>query len=247
MQPSALFLLTLAGEGEFRYKNVHALLKRGSCFLIDTQIHHEYFPVREGWEFKYLHFWGGGTSELLTCLEQQNSVRTLDEGELGHAEAILDRILDKTEEETIEDYPGLSGEIYSLLMLLMAHDDRKKKEKKKPESARAMADAIEYIRSHYARPVSAHEIARAVGLSRSALFELFELTYGMPPHEYLTQYRLSLAKNMLTNTSLSVTEIAEQAGFRDIYAFSRSFRRRNGMSPSEYRRQNSVPITELPY
>ena len=236
---SALFLLTLAGEGAFRYKDVRTTLKRGSCILIDTRFHHEYYPVREGWEFKYIHFRGGGTPDLLAYLDQRGPVFALDEGELGHAEAILDRILDDTEAETIEDYPAVSGEIYSLLMLLTAHD-RKKSEKKKPENAEAMVRVIEYIRGHYARSIGANEIARSVGLSRSALFELFRLTYGMPPHEYLTQYRLSLAKKMLTNTSLSVTEIAEQSGFRDIYAFSRSFKRRNGVSPLGYRRQNGV-------
>ena len=236
MEPAALLLLTLAGEGEFRYRNTRTTLGRGSCFLIDTQIHHEYFPVKEGWEFKYILFRGGGASDLLAYLEQHGPVRIFDEGEIGHAEAILDRILNDTEAEVIEDYPGLSGEIYSLLMLLLTHDRRKTE--KKPETIEAMARVIEYIRKNYARPVTAHEIARAVSLSRSALFELFQVTYGMPPHEYLTEYRLSLAKNMLMRTSLSVTEIAEQTGFRDIFAFSRRFKARNGISPSEYRRRN---------
>lgn len=245
MEGSALLLLTLAGEGEFRFRNSRTTLKRGSCFLIDTQFHHEYFPVKEGWEFKYLHFWGGDTPELLAYMEPHGPVFTLDEGELGHAEAILDRILDDTEEEAIEDYPALSGEIYSLIMFLIAHD-RKKTEKKKRDAADAMARVIEYIRGNYKKNIGAREIARSVSMSRSALFELFEITYGMPPHEYLIQYRLSLAKDMLVNTSLSVTEIAEQSGFKDIFAFSRRFKDKTGMSPSEYRRQNSVRIMEPP-
>ena len=90
------------------------------------------------------------------------------------------------------------------------------------------------------------DVAHAVNLSRTGLFELFQKTYGIPPHEYLIEYRLSLAKDMLSNTSLSMTDIAAQTGFRDIFAFSRRFMDKTGMSPSEYRRQNSVQVPELP-
>ena len=239
MEPSALLLLTLSGEGDFRYRGTRVTLKRGSCFLIDTQFHHEYFPVNDGWEFKYVHFRGGNTADLLEYLEPRGPVFTLDEGELWRAETVLGRVLDGTEPETIEDYPGLSGEVYSLLMLLMSHNG-KKPGGESVNTPRPMAYAVDFIRRNYAGDISVAEIARAVNLSRSALFELFRLTYGMPPHEYLTQYRLSVAKNMLTNTSLAITGIAEQTGFRDIYAFSRRFREKNGVPPSEYRRMNKT-------
>ena len=235
---SAQILLTLSGEGELRYRDVRYSLKRGDCILIDSREPHEYYPVSEGWAFKYLHFWGGGTEEYLAYLEQNGApVRLLDEGEFGHAEAILDRIMDGTEEEVIGDYPAISREIYSLITLLMTHD-LKITEKQKPDAGPTVLSAVEFIRKNYNRRISTEDIARAVNLSRTNLFGLFQKAYGIPPHEYLTQYRLSVAKNLLTNTSLSVTEIAEQTGFRDIYAFSRVFRQYTGVPPREFRREN---------
>ncbi|MBO4356167.1 MAG: helix-turn-helix domain-containing protein [Clostridia bacterium] len=238
MEPSFLILLTLSGEGDFRYRNTHTVLKRGSCFLIDARIQHEYYPLKEGWEFKYIHFCTGKNIGLLPFFDKQDPVRILNEGELGRVEAILDRILDETEDEITEDYPSLSGEIYSILMLFITHD-MSKAVKKKPQTAHAVTRAMEYIKNNYSRDISVNDIAREVNFSRSTLFKFFQLTYGMSPHDYLIQYRLLLAKDMLLTTHFSVSEIATRVGFKDIYAFSRRFRERNGMSPSEYRKQNA--------
>ena len=236
--PSALLLLTLSGAGELRYQGGSYPLRRGACMFIDTRNPHEFYPLAEGWEFKYLHFWGGGTGDYLAYLGQNaGPVQSLDEGEIRRAESILDGILDETEAEAIGDYPALSGEIYSLITLLMSHD-RRRAEGQKPDSGSLILRAVEYIRRNYDRTIRTEDIARAVSLSRTNLFALFQKVYGIPPHEYLTEYRLSIAKDLLTNTPLSVTEIAAQTGFRDIYAFSRRFRDRCGMSPLEFRRRS---------
>ena len=75
-------------------------------------------------------------------------------------------------------------------------------------------------------------------LSRGHLSELFTKTYGMAPHEYLTMYRLSHVRQKLANTTLSISDLAEQNGFRDVFALSRVFKKKFGMSPTEYR--NSI-------
>ena len=62
-------------------------------------------------------------------------------------------------------------------------------------------------------------------------------TYGISPHDYLISHRISIAKDMLLNTELSISEIAEQTGFRDVFALSRVFRQKQKLSPSEYRRK----------
>ena len=238
--PSALLLLTLSGSGELRYQGGSYPLGRGACMLIDTRDRHEYYPLAEGWEFKYLHFWGGGTEDYLAYLGQNaGPVQFLDEEEIRRAEAVLDRIMDETEADAIDDYPALSGEIYSLLTLLLSHN-RTTAEKQKPDAGQLVLRAVEYIRRNYDKRIRTSDIARAVSLSRTNLFELFRKVYGIPPHEYLTEYRLSLAKNMLTNTSLSVTEIAVKTGFRDIYSLSRRFRDKCGLSPLEYRRRSGL-------
>ena len=239
---SALLLLTISGAGELRYQGNNYTLRRGACMFIDTRNRHEFYPLVEGWEFKYLHFWGGGTEDYLAYLGQSiGPVHTLDEGELRRVEAVLDRIMEETEAEAISDYPALSSEIYSLLMLLIWYSQQTN-EKQKPDVEQTILRAVAYIQQNYSTKIRTEDLAHALNLSRTNLFELFQKVYGIPPHEYLTQYRLSLAKNMLINTSLSITEIATRTGFRDIYSFSRRFRDKCGMSPLEFRNTSKSTI-----
>jgi AraC-like DNA-binding protein len=105
------------------------------------------------------------------------------------------------------------------------------------KSTTAIQQAAAYIAANYKRNISTQEIADYAFLSRTYMCELFLKNYGMSPHEYLIMYRLAHVQEKLLHSGISVSEIAEQTGFRDIYALSRAFKARFGMSPSEYRKQ----------
>lgn len=100
-----------------------------------------------------------------------------------------------------------------------------------------LEDCVRYIRLHYAENISVDQIARHFGLHRSYLSAAFAKHTGQSPMQYLTCLRLHKGAQMLEETSLSITEIALSVGYPDLYAFSRAFARRYGLSPSEYRKQ----------
>lgn len=231
---SALLLLTLSGEGKLYYRGEVYCLAPGSCMLIDTRHFHEYHCVGEDWEFKYLHFEGAMTMEYLSLITKQYSpVFALSAEEFSSAEEALDRILDSTDGNRVEDYPGISCIIYGILMLLLSHNGQNGSNH--TESTKTISNAAQYIRANYRQAIRTRDIAKAANLSRAYMSELFSRTFGISPHEYLIQFRLSMAKTMLLHSALSMTEIAEQTGFRDAASFSRIFRRENGISPTEYR------------
>jgi len=72
-------------------------------------------------------------------------------------------------------------------------------------------------------------------ISESSFYQHFNVWAGVSPNEYRINMRISAAKSMLRNSSISVREIAEQVGFPDPYYFSRCFRRAVGLSPRAYR------------
>jgi AraC-like DNA-binding protein len=80
------------------------------------------------------------------------------------------------------------------------------------------------------------ELARACSLSRSAFAARFVARVGKPPATYLAHVRLDAATDLLRNTSLSVTLIAEKVGYTSEAAFSRAFRHRYGAPPARWRR-----------
>jgi AraC-like DNA-binding protein len=83
-------------------------------------------------------------------------------------------------------------------------------------------------------------LARASGTSRSVLADRFQRLVGSAPMEYLTQWRMMLAANLLCRGNAPLSRIAEDIGYRTDTAFIRAFRREYGMPPAAWRRQQST-------
>lgn len=94
------------------------------------------------------------------------------------------------------------------------------------------------LRALHARPEHSWtlpELARAAGSSRTVLVERFSALVGMPPMQYLTQWRLQLAADQLARGSAKVAAIGARVGYDSEAAFSRAFKRATGQSPSAWR------------
>lgn len=88
-------------------------------------------------------------------------------------------------------------------------------------------------------PFGRHDIeslALASRYSKSHFIRLFREVFGVTPHDLLTIERLDMAKELIAESNLAISEVAASVGFESRFAFSRLFRKRVGMSASEYRR-----------
>jgi AraC-like DNA-binding protein len=87
------------------------------------------------------------------------------------------------------------------------------------------------------------ELARTAGTSRSVLAERFQQLVGSSPMQYLTQWRMLLAANLLRSSNSSLMRIAEEVGYQTDTAFSRAFRREYGAPPAAWRRSQEKKPT----
>lgn len=87
------------------------------------------------------------------------------------------------------------------------------------------------------------ELGDAVGLSRSALHERFAQLVGQPPMQYLAQWRMQVASQLLLQSTMNVASIALEIGYESEAAFSRAFKRLVGVPPATWRRQRSARAT----
>jgi two-component system response regulator YesN len=92
-----------------------------------------------------------------------------------------------------------------------------------------------YIDENYASTMRLREVADAVNLSRHYFSRLFKMEAGCAFSEYVTRKRLSAAKKLLVDPSLTVAQISERVGFSDASYFSRTFKKHEAISPTEYR------------
>jgi len=104
-----------------------------------------------------------------------------------------------------------------------------------PAPYRAFASIIEYARRHLAEGVSVRAIAKEAGMSVATLERRFGEHFRLTPSGFLTRLRVSRACELLRDTPLNMTEIAEACGYESPAAFSRAFRREMGESPSRFR------------
>ena len=98
--------------------------------------------------------------------------------------------------------------------------------------------AIYYISKNYSTELSVTEIADKIGITRSYLAKCFTETLGISPKQYIIKYRMEKAGDLLTQTTMNVSETARAVGYEDPFSFSKAFKKFHGVSPMEWRSSN---------
>jgi len=105
---------------------------------------------------------------------------------------------------------------------------------------RIVGAALNALHQRPAHDWTLEELAATARSSRSVLAERFQQLVGSSPIQYLTQWRMLLAANLLRRSSASLASIAEEVGYQTDTAFSRAFRREYGLPPAAWRRSNAA-------
>jgi AraC-like DNA-binding protein len=96
--------------------------------------------------------------------------------------------------------------------------------------------ALRLMHGRPAEPWTLEQLAREVGMSRSAFADRFTSYVRIPPMQYLSRWRLQLAAHMLESGSVSVAQAASRVGYQSEAAFNRAFKRQAGAAPGAWRR-----------
>jgi len=95
--------------------------------------------------------------------------------------------------------------------------------------------SLAYIHKNYAHDLNIEELAAQEHLSPSRFRALFKERTGLSPMDYLTALRINHARQLMSQTELTMREIADMVGYEDQLYFSRIFKKRTGFTPSAYR------------
>lgn len=99
---------------------------------------------------------------------------------------------------------------------------------------------LQYINDHFAERITAADIARSASVSVSECLRCFRAVLGLTPANYVRQFRLQRAAELLSGTGEKISEIAALCGFEDASHFSRVFRLWSGCTPASYRQEHSA-------
>ena len=162
-------------------------------------------------------------------------VSAVVEGLLGRMDAA---------KEALSDWENALRKLNLCELLLVINQYVEAQPKRSMESSkvlnRVVCDITNYVSSHYREELSLAVIADSLRLSPSYVSRVFKRETGTGLMEYVSMVRLRAAKELLETTRLSVSEIAETAGFATTGHFTVKFREACGIPPSKYRRQYAV-------
>lgn len=154
----------------------------------------------------------------------------------------LSRLVQMVGEESADQKPGSEFVMSRLLELLLVEAMRSvATENAPPGLLRGLGDerlarALTQMHARINYAWSVDELAKIATLSRSAFFERFRRMVGVAPMEYLLAWRIEIAKELLSDNKLTVSEIAERVGYGSSSAFSVAFSRYVGKPPSQFAR-----------
>ena len=171
---------------------------------------------------RFIHLRGTETSEFAWLQTALNFMIHETQAARPGAEAVVNR---------------LAGVLF--VQMVRAYVERAKSP---PAMLAALADkpvgaALALMHEAPAQPWTLETLARRAGISRSALAARFHQLVGQTPMQYLTLWRMQLARRLLAETTLSTAAVAERSGYQSEAAFSKAFKKAVGKGPGTYRRE----------
>ncbi len=188
----------------------------------------------------YFRFDRANAQLLLKLLPPVVHIRREEEGATR-----LHRIVELISDEAVADRPGRDPILDRLVEVLLVEALRFRSQSVGREeqgllaglSDPALAHTLREIHVDVTRRWTVEQLARAAGMSRAVFAERFSRKIGMPPMQYLLEWRVALAKDLLRREHPSLAEVAERVGYQSASAFSTAFTRVTGQSPSEFVRE----------
>ncbi len=217
-------------------------IKAGDGFLLFPGEWHTYKPDLEtGWDEYWIHF-VGNIADMWTregLLDKSDPVL-----HIGIKEEILnlyrsgERIMKKQAAGYQQAMCGICANI--ICSAVYYHRNNL------PENSR-ISEVVDHVRvsiGTHLQDIKAPDVAEDLDFSYSKFRKEFKNYTGMPPGAYIRNIRISQAKELLTNTDMSIKEIAFECGFGNADYFCVAFRKNVGMSATEYRKRTRYNLWE---
>lgn len=235
VKPHYLFHYVLGGKGVFEIDGTQYPLEKGSGFFIKPgKLAFYQSDKLEPWTYVWVGF-GGTMAEQLVKNMSLTSIHPVFAS--NQSEELYQLVKDMMAHNTY----GLSNELRrnGLLRMFLSVIAESAVIQEKSEIDKAnnyVARAIEYICSNYCNPIKVTDIANYVCINRSYLYTLFSKQIKMSPQQFLTNFRIAKAAELLQLTEFSIETIAISCGYHDPFVFTKAFRLTKGMSPSKFRK-----------
>ena len=233
---SYLIHVVFGGKGKYFVGDQVYTLSAGQMFLIYPGVVTTYqADPDDPWSYCWVGFTGHRCENILSQIgfSEKQLVLSVDDVEplYQHILNIMDM-----HKITYANELNRTAELLRFLSYIMENGSGAKDDVPDYSKTVYARLAMQYLDNHFMHRIKISELADYIGIDRSYLTKSFREEYHVSPQEYLIRLRMEKAEYLLENSAEPVASIASQVGYPDALAFSKIFKQRNGLSPTEYRR-----------
>ncbi|MCL2360250.1 MAG: AraC family transcriptional regulator [Defluviitaleaceae bacterium] len=210
-------------------------LKAGQGFMIWPGQSNTYqADADEPWEYAWVEFDGLLAQELVAQAGLDYNNPIYDTSKIDNQEKMAISIMDIAANEHLSPLV-LMGRMYAFLDLLVTSSARRNVANAESPRRYHIRKAITYITHNYCNDITVQDIANNCNVNRSYLSRIFKQTLNSSPTQFLIDYRIKKACELLANSDHSIGEIGALVGYPNQLNFSRAFKRELGVSPNRWK------------
>ena len=232
---SYLCFVVVSGSGQLTYEAESYKLYPGDVVFIDCRERYSHETADDLWALKWCHFYGVSAAAIYEKYRERGGKPVLHPKEIKPMLSVLDEIRHlAASQDHIRDMR--INEKLGMLLTLLMEDSWHPEEKILPQKQVKFLEIKNYLDVHYAVKIKLEDLASIFFINKFYLSKGFKETYGVTVNTYLLSKRITHAKYLLRFSDKTIEEIGEAVGMNDANYFARTFRKVEGISPSEYRK-----------
>lgn len=231
-------LYCAGGSGTLEYDDTSIKVSDNCFFFLPAFYPHEYYPDEEKWDIRWTVFDGYSCGQMLSELNMKKPIIICpDDSNL--LQKLYDKMFISLKSDKVYGNYTCAGLVYQYIMEFhrLATSDEINGSSDK---SNIIMPVLNYIDDNFRNDFSMTVLSDIAGVSRQYLCRIFKQTMNIRPNEYVTCRRMTEAKRLLSETDLSIADIAGRSGFSDTRYFCTVFRKQEKMTPTEYRKQHST-------
>ncbi|MBQ7936685.1 MAG: AraC family transcriptional regulator [Clostridia bacterium] len=220
------------GSGTLVLDGRKHLIEPYTAFFLPAGYPHEYYPEEEVWDVHWVVPSGFGIEDMLRHFGL-DAPAVFELGDIKNLEHHFRKMHDALVADRIFGNYRASGYLYDFLiefyrLISTANSGGIVNS--------VVVRAVDYINVNYPSQITMEELCGVSGVSKQHLCRLFQSVLNSRPMEYIAKRRIQAAKELLSQTDMTVEEIAEEVGFCTGSYFCKLFRRYEGMTTSQFRK-----------
>lgn len=235
---SYLCFIVLEGKGILQYEGKEYSLQKGDIAFIDCTKQYSHTTVEPDlWSLQWCHFNGNSMKQIYEKYRDRGGSPVIHAFHMSQFTDLLTTIYAiSTSDDSLRDM-HINEKLIRLVTLINEEAEIKDTGNHANNKKLDINQVKQYLDEHYHERITLDELSSSFFINKFYLTRVFKETYGTTINNYILSHRITESKQLLRFTDYSIEHISETVGMEDAGYFARAFKKIEGISPTEYRKQ----------